>query len=242
LRFVQILLVLLILQGLVSADPATAPIPETEILNHYLTASQQQQFLLRGASIEVDIAAEVPNLNKKGKLHALKQISKLGVITYRALGFDGDGSVKKEVIARFLAGEVQQAQSGSDLGITPANYKFKYRHSQEINGRSILVFHLTPRKNEVGLFKGDLWLDAQTYMPVRESGRWVKTPSVFLKKMEFVRTYNQQDGVAVLQTLESRADTRLFGPVTLRIDFGKISHEADADTVAEVGSNPNDIP
>jgi len=242
LRFVLILLVFIGLEVLVKADPGAASVQETDIVNHYLTAAQQQQLLLRGASIDVEIAAEVPNLNKKGKLHALKQISKLGVITYRALGFDGDGSVKKEVIARFLASEVQQAQSGTDLGITPVNYKFKYRHTQDLNGRSILVFHLTPRKKEVGLFKGDLWLDAETYMPVRESGRLVKSPSVFLKKMEFVRTYNLQDGVAVPQTLESRADTRLFGPVTLKIDFGKVSRQSDSETVAEVGLNANVIP
>jgi hypothetical protein len=241
LRFLQILIVLLNLGVLVQAEPAPASLPETEIVNHYLLATREQQSLLRGASIDVEIDAEVPKLNKKGKLHALKQISKLGIITYRALGFDGDNSVKKEVIARFLASEVQQAQSGADLGITPANYKFKYRQTQERDGRSILVFHLTPRKKEVGLFKGDLWLDAQTYMPLRESGRWVKTPSVFLTKMEFVRTYDVQDGVSVLQRLESRADTRLFGPVTLRINFGKVSHETDTETIAETSSNTNDI-
>jgi len=227
---------LLFLSGLVRSEPASAPVPESEVVSHYLSASREQQSLLRGASIDVEIDAEVPKLNKKGKLHALKQISKVGVITYRALGFDGDNSVKREVIARFLASEVQQAQNGTDVAITPANYKFKYRHTQDLDGRKILVFQLAPRRKEVGLFKGELWLDAQTYMPVRESGRWVKTPSVFLKRMEFVRVYDVQNGVSRLQRLESRADTRLFGPVRLNINFGKVSREEDAESVAEVGS------
>jgi len=235
--FLRIVPVLFFLGVTVRAEPATAPLPETEMVSHYLSAAREQQSLLRGASIEVEIDAEVPNLNKKGKLHALKKISKLGLITYHALGFDGDNSVKKEVIARFLASEVQQAQSGADLGITPANYKFKYRHSQELDGRKVLVIQLTPRKKEVGFFKGELWLDAYTFMPVRESGRWVKTPSVFLKKMEFVRFYDIQNGVAVPQRLESRADTRLFGPVMLKINFGKVSYQEDGETIAEAGSS-----
>jgi len=240
--FILVSVFLLFLGVLVSAEPATTPLPETEIVSHYLSAAREQQSLLRGASIDVEIDAEVPKLNKKGKLHALKQISKVGIITYHALGFDGDSSVKREVIARFLASEVQQAQNGTDLGITPANYKFKYRRSQDVDGRKVLVFQLSPRKKEAGFFKGDLWLDAQTYMPVRESGRWVKTPSVFLKKMEFVRFYDTQDGVSRLQRLESRADTRLFGPVRLNINFGKVSREDDAESVAEVGSGNSVIP
>ncbi len=228
---------ILSLGALVRAEPANSPVPESEIVSHYLSAAREQQLLLRGASIDVEIDAEVPKLNKKGKLHALKQISKVGIITYHALGFDGDNSVKREVIARFLASEVQQAQDGADLGITPVNYKFKYRRSQDADGRKVLVFQLSPRKKAVGFFKGDLWLDAETYMPVRESGRWVKTPSVFLKKMEFVRFYETENGVSRLQRLESRAVTRLFGPVTLNINFGKVSREEDARSVAEMGSS-----
>ena len=161
--------------------------------------------------------------------------------TPKELTFDGDNSVKKEAIARFLASEVQQAQSGIDLGITPANYKFKFKHTQNLAGQKLLIFQLSPRKKEVGLFKGDLWLDAQTYMPVRESGRWVKTPSVILKSMEFVRFYDLQNGVSRLQRLESRADTRLFGPVTVKINFGKVSRDDESESVAEVGSGSNDL-
>jgi hypothetical protein len=83
----------------------------------------------------------------------------------------------------------------------------------------------------VGLFKGELWLDAATYMPVRESGRFVKNPSIFLKKMEFVRVYEIENGVSIPQRLESRTDTRFFGPVTLSINFGKLSRDESPDTI-----------
>ena len=199
-------------------------------MDRYLTATQGQQTNLRGGTMEVEIEAEVPKLQKHGKLHALRNISKLGKITYRMLGFSGDNTVKKEVIARYLSAEAQ-AQAESSRSITPDNYKFKYKGVRDNDGRPVYVLQVSPRHKEVGLFKGELWLDAQTYLPLRESGRFVKNPSIFLKKMEFVRTYEIQDGISAPQRIESRVETRLFGPVVLSVNFGKFSKEPDTDSV-----------
>jgi hypothetical protein len=171
---------------------------ESDVVGRYLAATREQATALRGASMTVDIDANVPKLKKSGKLHALRNISKIGTVTYRMLGFNGDNSVKKDVIARYLSAELQ-AQTGPDLGITPENYKFKYKGIQAHDGHAHYVLAVTPRKRQVGLFRGELWLDQNTYMPVREAGRFVKSPSIFLKKMEFVRTYELHDGVSIPQ-------------------------------------------
>ena len=217
---------------LADPDPSTPPVPETEMVTRYVAATHEQQTTLRGGTMEVDIDASVPKLKKQGKLHALRNISKLGKITYHMLGFSGDNTIKKEVIARYLSAEVQAAQEGTNLSITPENYKFKYKGTQDLDGRQAYVLHVTPRHKKVGLFKGELWLDAQTYMPVRESGRFVKNPSIFLKKMQFVRFYEMQNGVSIPQRVESLIETRLFGSVELNINFLKFSKESEADVAA----------
>jgi hypothetical protein len=222
--------------GVVPAEPSKPPVPEDEMVNRYIDATQQQQAALRGGTMEVDIDANVPNMKTKGKLHALKSISKLGKITYHALGFSGDNSVKTEVIARYLKAEVDAAQDGQNFSINAENYKFKYKGMEERDGREVYILHVNPRHKKVGLFKGELWLDAQTYLPVRESGSFVKTPSIFLKKMQFVRVYEIQNGVAVPQRLESKAEVRFIGPVELKINYLKFSKE-DSD-VAGATSDP----
>ena len=58
-----------------------------------------------------------------------------------------------------------------------------------------------------------------------------RRPSVFLKKMQFVREYGLQDGVSVPQRLESKAEVRFIGPVELNIDYLRYSKE-DEDTIA----------
>ncbi len=217
-KLISLLALGFVLANAASAEEDHGQVSEQSLLVRYASATQAQQSTLRGATMEVDIDASVPSLNKNGKLHALRNISTIGKITYHMLGFNGDGAIKKEVIARYLAADAQ-AQDGPNISITPENYKFKYKGLLNIEGSSVYVFQLSPRKKRVGLFKGDLWLDPATAMPVRESGRFVKTPSIFLKKMEFVRFYELQNGVSIPQRVESMVDTRLFGRVELNINF-----------------------
>jgi hypothetical protein len=217
------------------SEPKPPPMPEQELVDRYVQATQAQQSALRGGTEEVDIDASVPKFKKQGKLHALKNISKLGKITYHALGFSGDSIVKTEVIANYLKAEVEAAQGQSNLSITPQNYKFKYKGIQDWNGRQVYVLHLNPREKKVGLFKGELWLDAETYMPVREQGSFVKSPSFMLKKMQFVREYELQNGVSIPQRTESRVETRFFGQVQLNINYLTFSKDA-----AQAGSQADD--
>jgi hypothetical protein len=200
------------------------PVVPTTVLETYTAASSVQTARLRGASMEVEIEASLPKLKKHGRLQALRHISRLGRISYEIIHFEGDKSIKNDVIARYLAADTQvQPNDGASRAVTPANYKFKYRGTSEKDGHLVHVFQLTPRKKRVGLFKGDLWLDAETCLPVRESGRLVKLPSIFLRRIEFVREYEIREGLAVPSSIESVVDTRLVGKAELRVRFQNFS-------------------
>lgn len=198
-------------------DPATR-----EILDRYLSHLSDQQTAVRGMQMDMEIDAKLPKLRKAGRFNALRSVSKLGQITYAGLKFIGDGTVKKDVIGRYLAAE-NEAKDVAQLAITPANYKFKYKGLGADGEHLVHVFQITPRKKSVGLFKGELWLDAQTCLPVRESGRFVKSPSIFLKKIEFVREYDIVDGISIPRHIESKVDTRLWGTAEMSINFSNFS-------------------
>ena len=190
----------------------------TQVLDHYLTNIQSQQTRLRGVQMDMDIDAELPKLQKTGTLHALRSISKVGQITYKGLKFIGDNTIKNDVIARYLTAE-KQTQDVSQLAISEANYKFSYKGLRSREGKDVYVFELKPRKKMVGLFKGEVWVDPQTYLPVREGGKFVKNPSIFLKKVEFVREYEIKNGVALPHRIESRVYTRFWGPAVVTINY-----------------------
>jgi hypothetical protein len=209
-----------------SSDDANLP-----IIARYQDATKTQQAALRGVQMNVAIDAKLPKLEKQGKLIALRTISTLGKIGYKILGFQGDDTVKQEVIARFIQQEME-ATKNDDIAITPANYKFRHKGSIEQNGQRTELFQITPKKKRVGLFKGDLWLDAKTGMPVRESGQFVKMPSIVLKKVEFMREYELRDGVAIPKHLESRADVRVFGRAELNMDFSNFTKQEKTEDFA----------
>ncbi|HEV2200418.1 MAG TPA: hypothetical protein VGR73_11415 [Bryobacteraceae bacterium] len=222
----------------VSSDaPNAAEDRNPPIVSKYVDATHTQQEAMRGVEMEVDIEAHLPRLEKHGRLRALRKISRLGVITYKALGFSGDNTVKQEVITRYLAAESEGRENGT-IAITPANYKFKLKGEIENSGRRVAVLQIAPRKKAVGLFKGELWVDAETGMPVRESGQFVKSPSVFLKKIAFVRDYAIQDGVAVPAHIASTVDTRVVGRAELQISFSNFTRQAGEDDVASAQANP----
>ena len=207
--------------GALSASALTGP---DAVVENYWAASQQQARALQGSSMEVDIEASLPKLKKHGRLRGLRRISRLGRVTYEALRFEGDDSVKNHVIARYLSAEAEaQAEGSPSLAVTPANYKFKYKGSRQAGGEAVEVFQVTPRHKVTGLFKGDIWIDAKTFLCVRESGRLVKTSSIFVKRIEFVKEYEIQDGISVPRQIHSIVDTRLVGPAELTIDYRNIS-------------------
>ncbi|MBZ5591054.1 MAG: hypothetical protein LAP39_02385 [Acidobacteriia bacterium] len=219
-KWPRLFIPLIPLAGLLGSDS----VPPAKLVESFTAATSAQSERLRGASMEVDIEASLPKLKKHGKLHALRRISRLGRITYEAIHFEGDSSIKSDVIARYLAADTQsQANDAASIAITPANYKFKYKGMADQDGRQVHVFRLTPRKKRVGLFKGELWLDAETCLPVRESGRLAKLPSIFLRRIEFVRDYDIHEGLAFPRSVESTVDTRLVGKAELKIRFQNFS-------------------
>jgi len=214
---------------------AATPAKPDSVVENYLAATSQQEHALQGSSMEVDIEASLPKLKRQGRLQGLRRISRLGRITYEVLHFEGDNAVKNQVIARYLSAEVEaQSDDSPSLAVTPANYKFSYKGPLTSNGRQVEVFQVAPRHKAVGLFKGEIWIDSQTFLCVREAGRMVKNPSIFLKRIEFVKEYGIQAGVSVPQQIHSLVATRIVGPAELTVSYRNV---ALADSLA-AGTGP----
>jgi hypothetical protein len=220
----------------VDADDSNDP-----IINKFLDASKRQQQALLGSQMEVDIDAKIPKLKEQGKmkfLRTVRTVPKLGQIFYRKLGeFVGDKTIQSQVIERYVELEEDGPGPGKDsIAITPANYKFRLKSKITMGDQQTYVFELTPKKKRDGLFKGELWLDAATGMPLREKGELVKNPSYWLKKVEFVNDFALQDGIAIPAHIECTIDTHLAGKAELSINFSNFARAEEA-SVVEV-SNP----
>ncbi len=181
------------------------------------TASHEQTSAWDLETVEID--ASLPKLEKQGRLRAIRRLLPFGHPQYQVLGYEGDPTVKQQVIVRYLSADAQASLvSDSSAAITPANYKFRYKGPAEMLGHTTYVFQITPRRKRQGLIKGELWLDAETGTAVRQSGYLVKRPSWFLKHVAITRETILRNGVAVERVTHLSVDARFFGRAELVIE------------------------
>lgn len=167
------------------------------------------------AAISFEIDASLPRLKKHGVMRGLRVIAAAGRVVYTRLQFVGDDLIKTAVIARFLKADSRQGASPDDVAITHRRYRFRYAGTSDYNGRTAVVFRTHPRARDVGLFRGELWLDSETARPLREWGEFVKSPSAFLHSIYFVRDYDVSGAESHPRRIIVRMRAALVGPVEL---------------------------
>ncbi len=189
--------------------------------------------------MEMDFDARLLKLKKVGHLTGTRYVAKNGHVEFAVKAITGDDAVKKHVIARYLAGEQENSTKQLDTGINDKNYKFKFKRVLEPEGRRVHVYEISPRKKRVGLYKGELWIDEETALPVRESGQFSKSPSpIFLKKVSFTRTYLIHEGIALPTRIESLIETRIAGKAELVINYTNFRPGGDPPAAeAQPGTN-----
>ena len=195
---------------------------DPELVRRYVTAVQGQSAARASLAVEVTIEARLVKLHRQATLRTLRRVSPTGEITYETLDAGGDRVVRREVIARYLSTE-SQGRETEWTTITPAHYRFRFAGAVEQAGRRIYIFQLTPKRKQVGLFKGELWVDGHTGLPVHESGQFVKSPSVFIKKIVFARDYESRNGLNLPARIHSTVESRIAGSAELDIRFSSPS-------------------
>jgi hypothetical protein len=215
-------------------DPVTTPLPAasnwSEVVDRYVLANRAQQGLLRDSTMDVEILGKLPQLKKEATLRGVRQVAESGQISYETLTALGDTTVKRDVIAKYLTAEQEASVSLvkgdgklQSIAITPDNYKFQYKGLEKLNDRGAYVFQVTPKQKRLGLFKGEVWVDVETFQTLRESGIFVKNPHIFVRKVQFVRDYETQNGVAVPVRIVSKIDTRGLGKAELDVRYSNFS-------------------
>lgn len=193
-------------------------------LTRYLQASKKN--ILRGVIMMAHFAGRLPKMQKTATLDAKRHVDRQGVVEYDTTDRQGDVTVQKYLIATYINGEMESSgKDNAKVAVTPDNYKFKYKGRRDKDGRAVFVFEINPRKKREGLFKGEIWLDSDTGLTVREAGRFVKSPSVFLKKVFFAREYTIRDGYAVPKLIQTSIETRFWGQAELDIQYSGFTWE-----------------
>jgi hypothetical protein len=213
-------------EGIPEVAPARLTVDESApalAFGKYLVSLQERNLFTESGPVGIEIEASLPGLAKEGRMLAVRHTGASERSEYEAVRFDGDSTVKQQVIARYLAAQEQaEALPYSAVAVTPANYKFRYLGSMENssvanNGATVCIFQIVPKKKRAGLIRGQIWIDSGTGIAVRQTGRFVKRPSIFIRKVEVTRDTNLREGLPYTRVTHVAIETRLAGRAELTI-------------------------
>lgn len=129
--------------------------------------------------------------------------------------------MRHRVFQRLLKAEEERIRVNKDPDslITPGNYALEVVGTDRIVNSDCLVVHAVPKRKEMDLFEAKMWIDNQDFAIVKIIGHLAKSPSFWIKQVDFVRDYQRIDGFWLLSREGAVSDVRIFGKETLTIDY-----------------------
>ena len=216
-----------------------APVPSARLspdqaLATYLNGAQRQLADLGAYSDATVIEADLPATAQHGKYELRRTYQAPRSLVFAAIRFAGDSFVKTNVITKLLQSEVEHVQKGEGAltAITSENYKFSWKGVDTLDGRTYYRYQVKPRQKRPGLFKGFILVDAASGRLRRAEGTLAKSPSLFVKKIEFLQDYEECGPFSLPAHIHSVANTRLVGRAVVEIYHSGYQ----AKTVAEMQS------
>jgi hypothetical protein len=139
-----------------------------------------------------------------------------GGFRYEIVGQGGSGYVRDRVFVPALETEQKMWGTGDTGALTLDNYTFEDRGAES---SGLAWIGVTPRRKDVMLVRGSIFLKPDDGDLVRVEGALSRTPSFWTRNVEIVRTYERIGGVRVPVRLESTANVRIAGTSTFTMIY-----------------------
>jgi len=187
------------------------------------TASIIDRFLARTDAGFVEyralrhLSAESGKFNKKAWMDVWTELDRNG-FRFEIVAEGGSGYIRSKVFRAALLGEQKLWATGEPdkAALTRDNYLFEDRG---LNEERLAILGIVPRRADVLLVHGAVYLNAEDADLIRIEGRLSKTPSFWTRRVEIVRHYRRINGVRVPVEIESVASMFVWGKSTFRMTY-----------------------
>jgi hypothetical protein len=161
---------------------------------------------------------EAVNGNRRGWLEAITEYSPEAGFRYEITAEGGSGFIRGKVLRAVLEAERDAIARGETArwSLARENYTFA---PNGVDAEGLVNVLLTPRRKDRVLVAGTMFLEPTNGDLVRLQGRLAKTPSLWVKDVDIVRSYQHVGDTVVPVHLESTAQLRLLGAATLRMTY-----------------------
>jgi len=137
-----------------------------------------------------------------------------GTKEYTILKANGTG-FGVTIVRKMLTSEVEIARNYGSTDCSTDNYDFRFIREENEGGQRLYLLELLPKRMDKNLLRGQIWLNAATYLPQRIKGEPAKAPSWWLRSVRIELTYGEVGGMWLQTALEATATVRIFGPHTM---------------------------
>lgn len=164
------------------------------------------------------LEAENDHFEKSAWMDVWTEADRTHGFQYTVLKAGGSGYIRSRVFVATLETEQKAWQSGAPdrAGFTSENYVFEDRGPQPDGLASV---GLKPRRKDMLLVEGSIFLSPEDADLVRLEGRLSKAPSFWTRRVDIVRRYGRFAGVRMPVSLESTANVRIAGRSTFRMTY-----------------------
>lgn len=197
-----------------AALQATAP-QEPAILDRFLARSDPPPTEYR-ALRRMD--AQSQHFGAAAWMDAWTEASPSGGFRYEIAAEGGSGSIRKRVFRAALAAEQKMWASGDPAraALTADNYVFEERG---VSTDDLAQLAVTPRRKDVLLITGLVFVNRDDGDMVRVEGRLSKTPSFWTRRVDVMRRYERIGGVRVPVAIDSVAQVLIAGRSTFHMIY-----------------------
>jgi hypothetical protein len=119
------------------------------------------------------------------------------------------------IVRRMLASEAEIAKDYSSTDFTAENYDFRFSREEDVSDQPCYVLQLLPRRDDKHLLRGNIWIDANTYLVRRAKGEPAKTPSWWVRDIRIALFYGDVGGMWLQTASEGTATVRILGLFTI---------------------------
>jgi hypothetical protein len=125
------------------------------------------------------------------------------------------GRLGQMIVRRILASEVEITKDYASTDLSPENYCFRFIRGVDVSGKPCYVLELLPRRKDKHLLRGDVWVDAHTYLIRRFEGQPAKNPSWWVRDVHVALAYGDVGGMWLQTASKFTARARILGQYTV---------------------------
>ena len=186
--------------------------------------SPLQRFLARGEEPPVEyralrrLEAHNPKFNQSAWMTAWTEYDHAGGFRFTIVDEGGSGYIRSKVLRAALEGEqkIWANHEPQHASFTHDNYTFDAGEPAPDGLASVAV---KPRRKDVLLVEGSIFVQPGDGDLARIEGRLSKTPSFWTRRVDVVRRYERMAGVRVPISIESVAHVLIAGRSTFKMTY-----------------------